>query len=103
MKILFIIFVFIGLLPAFASLSNLTVQGIVVSYNNKQIVLRQDNGRTTQVPRTAVPKHILLRSGQKVKAVISSAHLVKLLKRQKQLEAKKTNSLKSNQAKKSKK
>ena len=80
MKKLFIILFFSHL--AFPAVSDFTVEGIVVSYDKKKVVLTQDNGGKISVKRNRISKNFELKTGARVIAVIPAEKIVKLIKKQ---------------------
>ena len=66
----------------FSAVSDLTAEGIVVSYDKKKVVLAQDNGKRIRVNRSSIPKHYKLKTGARVQAILDSKKLLKIIKEQ---------------------
>ena len=81
MRLLLIIISFVFSSFIFSAVSDWTVEGIVVSYNKKKVVLAQDNGQKITVNRTSISKDFKLKTGARVIAVIPGEKLVKLVKK----------------------
>ena len=73
----------------FSAVSDLTVEGIVVSYNKKSVVLAQDTGIKVKVPRSRIPKNYKLKTGARVHAILDNKKLLKIIKKQEEAKKKK--------------
>ena len=94
-KVFIISFIFSFHSFLFSAVSDLTVEGVVVSYDKKSVVLAQDNGNRVRVSRSSISKYYKLTTGARVQAILSSKKLVELLRKQE--EAKKQKSSKRSQ------
>ncbi len=74
----------------FSAVADFTVEGIVVSYDKKKVVLAQDNGKKIKVSRNRISKNFKLKTGARVIAVIPGEKIIKLLKKQEDKNSNKT-------------
>ena len=90
MKILFVTVVLLFSSPfLFSAVSEVIIQGVIVSYDKKSVILVQDNGKQVKVSRARIPKFYKLKTGKRVQAVFGGKKLVDMIKKQEDKKEKK--------------
>ena len=101
MKKYFIFFIILGLFTSHAMVSHIKIRGKIVKYNQQSVTLKQDNGKTIEVPKKSIPAKLgKLKTGKKVYAVIFDSKKIKtfrqaIIYKEKHKEEQKQNNKKS--------
>lgn len=98
-KLLFAVLLLLSPL-VFSAISDVSITGFIVKYDENTVQLQQRGKYTITVPRGSIPKHVQLKTGREVTAVISGEEFMKRLKQKKIVAKKKTQKVNSKPKKK---
>ncbi len=79
-RFLFSIFLYLSFSAYGFIIGEVEIEGTVVKYDKKTVILKNKKGKKIKVKRQAIPPHFKLRSGVKVHALLSPKFITKHLK-----------------------